>query len=158
MKVIQSTICLHRVSSSPRDYLISRVDDGLQANPMMLHRSDFLRALRTEVPSPPFCTIHTSKRLTSLTRDSPDGTVQLHFSDGTTSTADVVVGADGIRSVVRASMLSEEDRIEPQWPGVVAYRAMVPSEVLDAHGIGEDHHIRKLAHIVRVYLTSSAAC
>ncbi|VDC07528.1 unnamed protein product [Peniophora sp. CBMAI 1063] len=117
------------------------------ANPMMLHRSDFLRAIQNEVPPPPQCTIHTSKRLASLKQNNTDGTVTLTFSDNSTSTADVVVGADGIRSVVRNYVLSEGEHTEPSWPGVIAYRAMVPSSVLQAHNIGEHHPVRKLAHI-----------
>ncbi|KZV60918.1 FAD/NAD(P)-binding domain-containing protein [Peniophora sp. CONT] len=117
------------------------------SNPMMLHRSDFLHALQNEMPAAPQCTTYTSKRLISLTHDKLDGSVTLHFSDGSTSTADVVIGADGIRSAVRASMLSEDERIEPEWPGVIAYRAMIPSETLESHSIGRDHPVRNTAHI-----------
>lgn len=73
----------------------------------------------------------------------------LCFSDGSTSNADVVIGADGIRSVVRANMLSDAERVEPGWSGVTVYRALVPSNVLETRHIGEDHPIRNLARVVR---------
>lgn len=146
---IRSTICRHPVSTACESTYRYRKLIFALANPMMLHRSDFLRAMQKEVPAPPQCTIHTSKRLVLLTQNDSDGTVVLHFSDGSTSKADVVVGADGIRSVVRASMLSEDEHLEPEWPGVIAYRAMVPSSALEAQGIGEDHPMRNFAHIVR---------
>lgn len=61
----------------------------------------------------------------------------LHFADESTATADVVIGADGIRSVVRANMLSDEEHIEPKWSGVTAYRALVTREALEANGLGD---------------------
>ena len=121
---------------------------------MLLHRSDFLRALHTEVAPPPLCNIHTSKRLVSLTQDSVGGTVTLHFADGSSAYADACIGADGVRSAVRANMFSDEERVEPEWPGVIAYRTLVPKEVLDANGITADHDVRTLAHAVRPSLQS----
>lgn len=97
--------------------------------PVLIHRSNLLKALQSALPSfnSPLCTIHTSHRLVSYTRtpsaphsmplqehEQPDipasgpghesGPITLHFSDGTTATADVLIGADGIRSTVRKVM------------------------------------------------------
>lgn len=47
----------------------------------------------------------------------------LRFTDGTTVTADVVIGADGVHSAVRATVL--EDR--PVYSGYSVYRGLVPA-------------------------------
>ena len=46
--------------------------------------------------------IHLGKRCT--TAESRNGVAGLGFADGSSAEADVVVGCDGIRSAVRASM------------------------------------------------------
>ena len=118
------------------------------ANPLLVHRSTFIHAIEKELPSAPLCTFHPCKRLSSLTQNEEDGLVTLYFADGTTATADVVIGADGIRSAVRANMFSDEERVEPKWSGVTAYRALVTREALEAKGMG-DHPIQAEPEMVR---------
>lgn len=43
---------------------------------------------------------------------APDGTITCHFTDGTTTTADVLVGADGANSRVRRQYLPEAQRVD----------------------------------------------
>jgi salicylate hydroxylase len=62
--------------------------------------------------------------------------VSLKFQDGTTADFDLVVGADGIKSVIRrefitASLPHEIDRIAPVFSGTKAYRALIPQEILE---------------------------
>lgn len=89
--------------------------------------------------------MHSNKRLVSYS-DSGDTTspVRLNFSDGTTAECDVLVGADGVNSVVRAAMLEERakstqdvglaeklrESIPPRFSGATAYRAIIPREKL----------------------------
>lgn len=68
----------------------------------------------------------TGKRLVGLRQD-PDG-VELSFADGATERADTVVGADGLRSVVRAALFGEE---EPRYSGETAYRGIAEFPVED---------------------------
>lgn len=72
------------------------------------------------------------QRLISATRtgdgDGPEDAVRLAFADGTESTADVVVGADGIHSTVRETFL----RDEPVFSGLGIYRGLVPVDALPA--------------------------
>jgi 2-polyprenyl-6-methoxyphenol hydroxylase-like FAD-dependent oxidoreductase len=51
--------------------------------------------------------------------------VTLAFEDGTTTGADLVVGADGIHSTIRAALHGRES---PWFSGSVAYRGLVPAE------------------------------
>ncbi|KAI0919700.1 hypothetical protein AcW1_003116 [Taiwanofungus camphoratus] len=91
--------------------------------------------------------VHFSKRLASYT-ESSSGEINLKFLDGSTATCDVLVGCDGIRSVVRgvlyhnlaADAKSSGDiakaaalltHVNPSWTGTVAYRGLVPKDILE---------------------------
>src|SRR5690242_7116913 len=82
----------------------------------MLHRADLLGVLRGAVPAGVLrsgITVH---------QVQPDGTV-LHSAGE--SRADLVVGADGIRSVVRASLWPEA--APPRYAGYTAWRMVTPA-------------------------------
>ena len=70
-----------------------------------------------------------SKRLVSIDDNfRTDEPVVLHFADGTTATADAVIGADGIHSYVREFMMGKEEA-KPTFSGSVAYRGLVPMDL-----------------------------
>ena len=54
-------------------------------------------------------------------RETDDG-IEITFTNGNTATCDVLIGADGVRSVVRGAMFGPED---PDFTGNVAYRGLV---------------------------------
>ena len=56
----------------------------------------------------------------------PDGAA-LHLRDGTVREGDLVIGADGIRSALRAVISPAE---EPRFTGQVAWRGLIPGEAL----------------------------
>jgi 2-polyprenyl-6-methoxyphenol hydroxylase-like FAD-dependent oxidoreductase len=62
------------------------------------------------------------KKFVSFT-DEPDGRVSSRFADGSVSTADLIVGADGANSAVRHQLLPEAKRVET---GLAAVGGKVP--------------------------------
>lgn len=88
-----------------------------------VHRAHFLNELVKTVPSQ---RAHFNKRVDFL-EDKRSAPVVVHFKDGTTATADAVIGADGVHSAVRAHLLGKE-AAKPVFAGSVAYRALVPMD------------------------------
>ncbi|KAG5644252.1 hypothetical protein DXG03_008790 [Asterophora parasitica] len=106
-------------------------------NVMLFHRADFQQRLRS----------YTQRQT---------GPIELLFEDGSTTTCDVLVGADGLKSAVRRSLLGEKARwaqsegkhteaaginasVHPVWSGTSAYRALIPAERLKSRA--PDHQI-----------------
>jgi salicylate hydroxylase len=83
-----------------------------------IHRADLLALLAGQLPPG---TVRTGHRCTGFSQDNAGATVG--FADGTTATADVVIGADGIHSVLQGFVVAPA---EPVFSGVVAYRGLVP--------------------------------
>src|SRR5512146_218923 len=83
-----------------------------------IHRADLLGLLADQLPPG---TVRTGSRCTGFRQDARSATAV--FADGTTATADVVIGADGIHSVLQGFVVAPA---EPVFSGVVAYRGLVP--------------------------------
>ncbi|MGW1847099.1 FAD-dependent oxidoreductase [Streptomyces sp. NPDC001966] len=81
-------------------------------------RADLYRALHDEAErrSVP---IHHGKRLTGTTETGSG--ITAHFADGTEASADVLIGADGIRSTVRS--LIDPAAAQPNYAGLVCFGA-----------------------------------
>lgn len=90
---------------------------------LTMHRADLLFALEGALPAD---VIRHDHRIDSLESRS-DG-VTVRTSAGASYDVDVLVGADGIHSVVRTALFGPE---HPEFTGVVAYRAVVPADRLD---------------------------
>ncbi|NIH83703.1 FAD-dependent monooxygenase [Amycolatopsis granulosa] len=89
---------------------------------LTMHRADLLAALAEALPGG---VVRLGSKLAGL---SNQDRTRLSFADGTEFQPDVVVGADGIHSVVRTALFGPES---PEFTGVVAYRAVVPAERVD---------------------------
>lgn len=89
---------------------------------LTMHRGDLMSALEQALP--PEC-IRLGSKTVSI--DSRADGATLHFADGSQETVDVLIGADGIHSVVRAALFGAE---HPIFTGQAAYRAVVPAERL----------------------------
>ncbi|MBY5326034.1 FAD-dependent monooxygenase [Rhizobium leguminosarum] len=104
------------------DYLSRIPLEGYGATYCTVHRGD-LSALQMDTMTPG--TVQFNKRLTRLEDNSSD--VYLEFQDGTSARATIVIGADGINSRVRETLLGAE---KPHYSGWVGHRAMISAEKL----------------------------
>ncbi|KAI9061735.1 FAD/NAD-P-binding domain-containing protein [Trametes sanguinea] len=105
------------------------------------HRAQFLDVLVDHLPSD---VAHFGKRLTSYTTPTINlnepgraSEILLHFADGSSATCDLLIGCDGIKSVIRKQMIEDHvhksggdptllEHIEPIWSGRIAYRGLIP--------------------------------
>jgi salicylate hydroxylase/6-hydroxynicotinate 3-monooxygenase len=110
------------------------------ANDVMVHRAELHSAL-VDLLKPG--SIKFNKRLVGV--DTGGSQIVLSFADGTRVKADAVIGADGVNSVVRASVYGVE---EPRFIGRVAYRAVYKTGLLRGASVddrvkwwGPDRHL-----------------
>jgi salicylate hydroxylase len=90
-----------------------------------VHRAHFLDEMVKLVP-PEKCIFN--KHLINITQ-APNGRQVMHFGDGTTAEADAIVGCDGIKSRVRATMYgADHPCVTPSFTNKIAYRGLVPME------------------------------
>jgi 2-polyprenyl-6-methoxyphenol hydroxylase-like FAD-dependent oxidoreductase len=94
-----------------------RYFDGM---PVLMHRADLQRVLLDAAKN---IDITLGTGCQSVVTEGEEVTVRL--SDGSTRTADLVVGADGVRSAVRASV----DPSRPRYVGLAAWRAVISTAV-----------------------------
>jgi salicylate hydroxylase len=95
---------------------------------------------------PSRCRTLPSKRLESYVQQ-PGTPIVLNFKDGSTATCDILIGADGVKSVVRKTMLQEaatwaesyhrnsdaaelRNLCEPRFSGFFAYQTLIPAATL----------------------------
>ncbi len=95
------------------------------------HRADLVEALAKDVDP---ASIHLGHRLAGL--DERDDGVTLSFANGVTVEAEYVIGADGVRSIVRQALYGED---HPTYTGQMVWRtflngADVPPECLEPTG------------------------
>jgi len=107
---------------------------------LLAHRGDLHAALASAVPDD--C-IRLNHRLVGLD-ETADG-VRLSFANGAVATADAVVAADGVHSVVREILFGASP---VNYTGRIAYRTTYPAALLEGQRIddctkwwGEDRHI-----------------
>jgi 2-polyprenyl-6-methoxyphenol hydroxylase-like FAD-dependent oxidoreductase len=110
------------------------------------HRADLLAAISRAVPAED---VRLGRRCVGLDRaglDRAGGRHLLRFDDGETAVADVVIGADGIHSVVRAALT---EPAPATYSGLCAFRALVPAGQAPAFArrpaqtlwLGPGHHL-----------------
>jgi salicylate hydroxylase/6-hydroxynicotinate 3-monooxygenase len=131
---------LRRVSFRPYSHLNRVWDTGevtrelpmpesLYGAPYLcMHRADLHSALYAALPPD---TVHLGRKLVGLDRKA--GRVALAFADGSRTTADLVIGADGVHSLVRDMIVGPD---APVHRGRIAYRAVFPSSLMNGRDIG----------------------
>lgn len=75
-------------------------------------------------------TLHFDKKLKQIEDSGSD--VHLEFEDGTSTRADIVIGADGINSRVRETLLGFE---KPNYSGWVGHRALISADQLKKYDL-----------------------
>jgi len=112
------------------------------------HRADLLDALASGLDR---STIHLGHRLTG--REERSDRIVLAFANGAQVEAEIVIGADGVRSVIRQALYGDDN---PTYTGQMVWRALlnggdVPAEVLEPTGhiqwVGPGCHL--LAYYIR---------
>ena len=120
--------------------LAARCEDLYSEHTYTAHRADLLGVLRSAVPPE---SIQLSRRCVEVSLgESPT----LRFSDGQVIEPDVLIGADGIHSLVRASLT---EATPPVYSGLCAFRGLVPASDAPAFAresaqvlwLGPGHHL-----------------
>ena len=103
-------------------------EDLFGAPYLCMHRGDLHEALVSGLPPE---IIELQKTLVGLDQDKEQ--VTLKFKDGSSAEADLVIGADGVHSVVRHLIIGPD---EPTHRGRIAYRAIFPSALMGGVDVG----------------------
>jgi salicylate hydroxylase len=107
--------------------LITKTDHGTQvarygAGGCFAHRADLLDVLAAALPTD---IVTLGARCTSVS--SSGDVASATFRDGSQIEADVIIGADGIHSAVRASLFGED---APRFTGKICYRSVIPLDAV----------------------------
>lgn len=86
----------------------------------IVHRAAFLRELLSGVPQE---RLHAAKKLEKVDQEG-NGPITLSFTDGTTHECDILLGADGIHSVVRKLILGDDPAASPRNTGAWTIMAL----------------------------------
>jgi salicylate hydroxylase len=103
------------------------VEERFGAPHYTFHRAELHEVLAGALPA---ARVHLGHRFKLLV-DRGDR-VEAQFENGTSISADVLIGADGIHSAVRHALLGPE---KPRFTGCVAYRGLVPADRLTHLGL-----------------------
>jgi salicylate hydroxylase len=92
---------------------------------LQVHRADMLAALQVTLEARVPEAFRLNSKVTGYSQTPDEATV--HLEDGSSLNADLVVGADGIHSAIRAQMIGPD---KPRYTGNFAWRAVVPMDKL----------------------------
>ncbi len=89
-----------------------------------VHRADLHRILVEAVRKQPGIDLYINHRLTNI--ELANQRCHAHFANGAHAETDVLIAADGVRSIVRGLLHGQE---APRFTGQVAYRFLMPTDV-----------------------------
>ena len=95
---------------------------------LTVYRPDLLDALASAVERYRAEAIHVGSKGLGFIQDADR--VQLRLDDGSSVSGDVLIGADGVHSMVRQVLFGQD---KPQFTGIIAWRGIVPMERLPPH-------------------------
>lgn len=118
------TFCMGDTGEIIQSFELSEAHERAHGAPYYhVHRMDILDLLAARVQElKPGC-IHVDHRLTGY-EETADGVTAM-FANGKRVSGDILIGADGLKSAVRAQMLGSSN---PIYTGDVAWRIIVPTE------------------------------
>ncbi|MEY4173655.1 MAG: hypothetical protein RI900_820 [Actinomycetota bacterium] len=117
-------------------------------------RPDLVHVLEHAVRSMPNVEVRLGVRADgAIPAAGAGGCPLLHLSDGTSVEADVVVGADGIHSRVRDSVVGAHPS---RFSGSVAYRALIPAERVAHLPLEVTNRVGPDAHVVTYFVGAGA--
>ena len=87
-------------------------------------RSELLDLLKDTIHDRNAASLHTNNCCSSV--EDLDDHVKIHFKDGTSAVADLVIACDGIHSAIRAQYATDK----PVYGGMIAYRGVIPMSSL----------------------------
>ncbi|TCK02947.1 FAD-dependent oxidoreductase [Marinobacterium mangrovicola] len=117
--------------------------DAFSADTHFVHRGDFIDALLNVLPAG---MVKLGHRLSKIIDNGSSATAV--FDNGVTVNADLIVGADGIRSQVRNQLFSDKP---PVFAGEHAYRVVIP--MADTYGLVDDGNLRMyMGRGTKIYL------
>ncbi|MEP6341245.1 FAD-dependent monooxygenase, partial [Parasphingorhabdus sp.] len=121
-----------RKGKSGRVIMVSAMGDQMEqaygAPYIHIHRADLISVLTQALDSNAVKAVRTGVEVTGYWQKADSAEAEL--ANGTSVDGDVLIGADGINSVIRTQMLGPE---APQFTGNVAWRAVVPVLRLGRH-------------------------
>lgn len=117
---------LHDTGEVIQQFPLSEAHEKANGAPYtQLHRADFHEILAAKAREFRPDVVRLNKKATHYV-EKADG-VELHFTDGTVAHGDVLVGADGLKSVVRAQRSGAAAAV---YTGDAAWRLVIPTERL----------------------------
>ena len=109
-------------------FALSEEHERLHGAPyVQIHRADLHEILATRARELDPDMIHLNHVVTGFSEDASG--VELHFADGTSARGDMLIGADGLKSAVRAQIAGE---VPATYTGDAVWRLTVPTERLPA--------------------------
>ena len=119
---------LHDTGEEIGRFALSEEHERLNGAPyVQMHRADFHALLAEKARSLKPGVVNLNKRAIGFEENTDD--VTLHFADGSFARGDLLIGADGLKSVVRRQIAGET---AANYTGDAAWRITVPTDCLPA--------------------------
>lgn len=117
---------LHDTGEVIQEFSLSAEHERLHGAPYnQLHRADLHEAIAEKAQALKPDLVHLNHRAVGFSED--DDGVTLEFADGSSARGDILIGADGLKSVIRTQIVGE---VPATYTGDAAWRLTVPVERL----------------------------
>jgi salicylate hydroxylase len=117
---------LHDTGEIIQQFALSEEHERQHGAPyIQLHRADFHELLVAKVSELKSDVIHLNHKVIEFEEEA--GSIKLEFADGMTARGDLLVGADGLKSIVREKIVGQ---VLATYTGDAAWRIVVPVERL----------------------------